>query len=125
MRLTAETMGGLIDIDSSEEFGGTQGGIQSKPLMLVSLAGCTSMDVLSILGKMRIEVADFEVEVTALLSEEHPRIYKETHIIYHFAGANLDKEKIEKAVDLSYSSYCGVITMFGKFSTVTKEIRYR
>lgn len=114
---------GNLDLDSSPEHGGENKGLRPKSLMLTSLAGCTGMDISSLFKKMRIEVDKVEIEVTAQLTEEHPKIYKNTHIVYRFTGANLPEEKINKAVDLSVNKYCGVIEMFRSFSEVTFEIQ--
>ena len=124
MQVETTLNGHAIHLDAAPEFGGMDKGVRSKPLMLLSLAGCTSMDVLSLLRKMRVEITNFTVDVTAELTDEHPKTYSSTHIIYHFHGENLDTAKIERAVELSFDTYCGVIAMFKKFSTVTKEIRY-
>ena len=61
---------------------------------------------------------------TASLTDEHPRFYNEVTVEYHFFGQDLDKEKIEKAVDLSVTRYCGVMEMFRGFSKVKAEIKY-
>lgn len=124
MELETVLQGHSLHLDASTEFGGKDKGVRSKHLMLVSLAGCTSMDVLSLLEKMRVKLSSFTVEVCAELTEEHPKTYTSTHIIYNFQGDQLDRSKIERAVELSFDTYCGVIAMFKKFSTVTKEIRY-
>ena len=124
MQFMADAPGGIVHLDAAEEFGGKNKGNRSKSLMLVALAGCTGMDVVSLIRKMRLNVDGFTVEVTAQLSEEHPKMYTQTHVSYSFSGTELDQEKLEKAVDLSFDTYCGVIAMFKTFSTVTKEIRY-
>lgn len=115
---------GEIHLDAAVEAGGSGEGLRSKPLMLSSLTGCTGMDVASLLKKMRVNPERFEVEVEAELTDEHPKYYKTTHIKYVFAGVDLDTSKIEKAVDLSFNKYCGVIEMFKAFSKVTYEIIY-
>jgi len=115
---------GEIHLDAAKEAGGSGQGLRSKPLMLSSLTGCTGMDIVSLLKKMRVTLDQFEVQVEASLTEEHPKYYKETHIKYIFSGKDLDKKKIEKAVDLSFNKYCGVIEMFKAFSKVTYEIIY-
>lgn len=124
MHFIADAPGGQVNLDAAEDVGGKGMGNRSKPLMLVSLAGCTGMDVASLIKKMRIDVEDFSIEVAGTLSEEHPKKYIKTHIIYRFKTKNPDKEKIEKAVDLSFDKYCGVIAMFKSFSEVTKEVVY-
>lgn len=124
MHFIADGPGGTIKLDAAEEAGGQGKGNRSKPLMLISLAGCTGMDVALMIKKMRLEVDDFAIDVSGELTEEHPKMYHSTHIIYTFSGANLDQEKLEKAVNLSFDKYCGVIAMFKKFSAVTKEVRF-
>ncbi|MEN8786204.1 MAG: OsmC family protein, partial [Flavobacteriales bacterium] len=93
-------------------------------LMLVSLAGCTSMDVTSLLEKMRAQVTDFKIEVEGNLTEEHPKYYDKVKMIYKFKGEDLQKDKIEKAVKLSVDRYCGVYEMFRQFADVSYEIQY-
>jgi putative redox protein len=88
------------------------------------LAGCTSMDVTSLLEKMRAQVTDFKVEVEAELTEEHPKYYNKVKMLYKFKGDVLQKDKIEKAVKLSVDRYCGVYEMFRQFADVSYEIIY-
>tara|TARA_B110000037_G_scaffold156671_1_gene176767 strand:+ start:3664 stop:3969 length:306 start_codon:yes stop_codon:yes gene_type:complete len=76
MHFTAEKKEGVINLDASEEFGGTDQGLRSKLLMLTSLAGCTGMDLGSLIKKMRIEVDGITIVVTAKLTDQHPKIYK-------------------------------------------------
>ena len=115
---------GSVLIDADAAVGGQGKGLRPKKMMLTSLAGCTAMDVASLLKKMRAEVADFKVEVTANLTEEHPKYYDNVSVIYKFYGAEFQKDKIEKAVNLSVERYCGVMKMFREFATVTTEIQY-
>jgi len=96
----------LIDADAS--VGGKNKGPRPKGLTLVSLAGCTGMDVISILKKMRVEVRSFEVETKAKLAEEHPKKFVEILTRYIFTGDNLPLDKVKKAVRLSEERYCGV-----------------
>ena len=95
-----------------------------KAIMLGSLAVCSGLDVIAILKKMRVELDDFKINTTASLTDEHPRDYDEVTVEYHFFGKDLDKEKIEKSVDLSVTRYCGVMEMFRRFSKVNIEIKY-
>ena len=111
-------------LDSEEAVGGEGKGVRPKPLVLVSLAGCTAMDVASLFTKMRAVPDDFKVYVSAELTDEHPKYYYTTHIEYHFWGKDLKKDKLEKSVNLSLDRYCGVTAMFRKFSEVTHEIIY-
>lgn len=124
MHFNITQTGGEISIDADEAVGGQGLGVLPKPMMLSALAGCTSMDVVSILKKMRAEVAGFEVHVTGELSDEHPKVYTKVLVEYLFYGTDFQKDKIEKAVDLSATRYCGVMEMFRKFAEVTIEIKY-
>ena len=120
----ADAPGGTLQMDGAEEIGGKGKGYRTKALMLSAMAGCTGIDVAMLIEKMRVQVDGFSIDVEAELTDEHPKIYKNTHIVFTFKSANPDKEKIEKAVNLSFDKYCGVIAMFKSFSSVTKEIRY-
>ena len=124
MHFTASAPGGDVKLDAAEEVGGEGKGNRSKPLMLVSLAGCTGMDVASLVKKMHLEVDDISIEVKGELSEDHPKMYVTTHVQYNFKGSNLNVDKLKKCVDLSFDKYCGVIAMFKSFSKVTKEINF-
>lgn len=111
-----------IIMDASESVGGKNQGPRPKPLTLVSLAGCTGMDVVSILKKMKINLDFFNVEVSGELTSEHPQYYHSIHLIYYFKGVNLLVDKIEKAVNLSQERYCGVSELLKKGAKVTFEI---
>jgi len=110
-------------MDAVPEAGGQDKGPRPKELMLASLAGCTGMDVISILQKMRINVEAFDIEVEADLTEEHPKHYTAMHIIYSFRGKDLDTDILKKAVELSQERYCGVSAAYRKAMAVTYEIK--
>src|SRR5688500_478621 len=124
MHFIAEAPGGNVNLDAGEDMGGTGKGNRSKPLMLTALAGCTGMDVVLMINKMKLKVEDFCIDVSGELTDVDPKIYKSTHIVYSFKGENLDEKKLERAVNLSFDKYCGVVEMFKRFSVVTKEIRF-
>ncbi|APZ45449.1 osmotically inducible protein OsmC [Polaribacter reichenbachii] len=109
-------------MDAGEESGGKGEGFRPKALMLSSLAGCSGLDVVSLLKKMHAEVADFKIEVTAELTEEHPKFYNKVKVDYHFTDSELQPKKIQKAVNLSVTKYCGVMEMFRQFAEVEIEI---
>lgn len=119
-----------IIIDADEKVGGENKGPTPKPFMLASLGGCTGMDVVSILSKMRVmqDVENFRVEVDGQLTDEHPKHYKSMHIKYIFKaveGKELPKSKVEKAVNLSEERYCGVSAVYKKADIkMTSEIIY-
>ena len=114
--------GHSVLIDTSSENGGENKGLGPKALMLSSLAGCSGLDVVSLLKKMRAEVNDFKMVVHGELTEEHPKYYHKVAVEYHFYGSNLQEDKINKAVKLSIDQYCGVMEMFRQFAKVTTEV---
>lgn len=111
-----------IIIDADEKVGGENKGAKPKPLMLVALAGCTGMDVVSILKKMKVELEGFNVDVEANLTEEHPKYFDKFFIHYTFKGKNLAIAKLEKAVNLSQEKYCGVSEMYRQFAKIEHKI---
>jgi putative redox protein len=108
MAFEAEVNGHKLYLDASSENGGKNLGPRPKPLMLIALGGCTGMDVVSILGKMRVEFESLQIIVDGDLTEEHPKKFTKMKIIYRFKGKNLPVDKLEKAVELSKDRYCGV-----------------
>ncbi len=100
-----------VPMDGPEQFGGSDGGIRPKELLLLALAGCTGSDVASILTKMREPFTRFEVIVDGEMAEEHPKVYKNLHITYKFWGEGLKPANIEKAISLSTEKYCAVSAM--------------
>ena len=124
MAFEAEVNGFKIMLDAEPAVGGMNKGPRPKPLTLVSLAGCTGMDVISILKKMRIEPEYFNVAVEGDLTEEHPKYYNKIKVIYELKGTGIDPEKVEKAVNLSRDRYCGVFALLKEGAEITYEIRY-
>lgn len=122
MAFEAEVNGHKIVVDAVESVGGRNLGPRPKPLLLASLAGCTAMDVISILEKMRVKVVAFHIEVVAEQTEEHPKVYSQIKILYKFKGKDLPMDKLQKAVDLSQERYCGVSAMLRKASELSFEI---
>ncbi len=109
-------------IDAEPHVGGHDRGPRPKPFMLAALGGCTGMDVISILKKMRVEVDKFNVRVEGDLTEEHPKHFYKMHVIYEFTGRDLPMDKLEKAVSLSEERYCGVSAVYRKAMELTSEI---
>ncbi len=123
MAFEGEVGGHKIILDAAPESGGENKGARPKPLMLLALAGCTGMDVVSILKKMRVEFEDFQIFVEGDLTEEHPKYYQSMKVIYQFKGKDLPMDKLEKAVSLSEEKYCGVSALYKKAIPVSFEIR--
>ena len=124
MAFEAELDGHKIVIDAEEQFGGKDRGPRPKGLTLVSLIGCTGMDVVSLLYKMKVPFENFDVEAHTELTDKHPKVFKDIEIQYTFYGKDLEqyKDKIEKAVRLSQERYCGVSEMLRKNSNITYKI---
>ena len=123
MKFDAVVSGHHVIMDALPVGGGNNEGARPKELMLSALAGCTGMDVISILKKMRIEPEYFNVKVEAEMTEEHPKHYTAMHITYEFKGENLEIEKLQKAIDLSQERYCGVSFVYRKAMEITHEIK--
>ncbi len=122
MAFETELNGHKLVIDANESVGGKDRGPRPKPFMMVSLAGCTGMDVVSILKKMRVKFDNLEIKVDGELSEEHPKRYLKMKVTYIFTGENLPLEKIQKAVDLSKDRYCGVSVSYKEAMDIEYEI---
>jgi putative redox protein len=117
--------GHSIVLDADEQFGGKNSGPRPKALILTSLAGCTGMDVISLLSKMKQPVSFFNMEVEAELSDEHPKTYTSITLVYQFKTEDgLDAGKVEKAVKLSQERYCGVSAMLREISRLEYRIEY-
>jgi len=97
-----------ILLDGSERGGGLDSAVHPGELILLGLAGCTGMDVISLLKKMRVEVSEFEVRVEAEAAGEHPKAWRKIHLVYVVSGRNIPENKLKKAIELSQSKYCSV-----------------
>ncbi|HMM11377.1 MAG TPA: OsmC family protein [Bacteroidales bacterium] len=122
MSFEADVNGFKLAMDADEKVGGQNKGPRPKPLTLASLGGCTAMDVISILRKMRVEPDWFNVEVEGDLTEEHPKYYHTIRVTYMFKGENLEMEKLQKAVELSNERYCGVNALLRKGAVIEHKI---
>jgi putative redox protein len=119
----ADMDGHKVVLDATKEAGGSDLGPRPKKLMLSALAGCTGIDVIMILKKMKIVPEAFNVLVEGELTDEHPQYYHKIKVIYQFKGKNLPAEKLEKAVNLSETKYCGVSALYKKAVDLETEIR--
>ena len=114
-----------IITDAPVDAGGDNSGASPKKLMITSLAGCTGIDVVLILKKMRVKFEGLVITVDAVLTEEAPSLYESMHITYEFSGSDLDVDKLKRAVELSQEKYCGVSIMYKKIMDITWEIKYQ
>lgn len=124
MAFTTELNGHNITIDLDAADNGTNTGPRPKALMLVSLAGCTGVDVVMILNKMRVEFSDFSIDVQGELTDTEPKVYHTVKLIYRIKVKKEDEPKVDKAVDLSQNKYCGVSAMFRAFAKLETEIKF-
>lgn len=124
MNFTADVNGHKIEIDTDEAGGGNNLGTRPKALMLVSLAGCSGFDVVSILNKMRVNFSDLSISVDGHLTDIEPKTYDTVVINYTIKVSKEDEAKVEKAVKLSEEKYCGVSRMFESFAKVSFKIIY-
>jgi putative redox protein len=116
--------GVIVHMDGSPEIGGEDLGARPMQLVLMALGGCTSMDMLSMLKKMREEVKGYKVTVDAERATEHPMVFTKIHIHYSLEG-NLKKENVEKAINLSMDKYCSVTHMLNSTATITHSFEIK
>lgn len=114
--------GYMIPLGGKKEVGGNEDGFLPMELFAIGLAGCTAMDVISILKKMRQEVTSFEVKVHANRVDQHPKIFSEMLIEYVLSGENLDPQAVEKAVTLSEERYCPGQAILSKSAQIRHKI---
>ncbi len=108
MRFSGEAGGRQVELDVPEEYGGGDGA-QPMQLLLLALAGCTAMDVLSILRKKRQRVTGLEVEARGTQAQRRPRTFERVEILYRVRGDGIDVGAVERAIELSRDRYCPVI----------------
>ena len=125
MAFETDINGHKIIIDAEPGVGGENRGPRPKLFMLSALGGCTAMDVVSILKKMRVDLTGLNVKVEGDLTEEYPKHFFRMHVIYEFTGKDLPLDKLQKAVDLSEEKYCGVSAVYKKAMGITSEIKVR
>lgn len=128
MKITAKWLGNM-DFEAYNErnhkvfMSNMEGTIGPTPmeLVLMGLGGCTGLDVVSILEKMRVPFDRFEIEVSGERAEDHPRVFKKVSVVYRLWGSELPEDKVARAVQLTQEKYCSVLHMVNK----TAEVSYR
>lgn len=111
-----------IPLGTSSEQGGADDGFSPLELLAIGLAGCTAMDVISILSKKRQEVSEFEVNVHAERAQDHPKVFTRVLIEYVVSGKNIDQAAVERAVELSETKYCPAEAMLKKAVPIESRI---
>jgi len=122
MHFDADVNSYRVMMDADSEHGGSGGGTTPKPLLLVSLAGCTGMDVVSLLEKMRVENYQLRIDVEGELTDDFPMIYHTIHLHYHISGEQVPQNFVTRAIELSQTRYCGVYAMLSKSSRILTKI---
>jgi putative redox protein len=122
---SAEVSGFSLPLGADPEVGGQNNGFRPLELLLVGLAGCTGMDVISILAKKRQEVTAFEVRAHAEQAGDHPRVFTRITIEYLLTGRNIDRASVERAVELSETRYCPAQAMLRKAAGIEMKITIR
>jgi putative redox protein len=112
-----------VTMDGPEEFGGSNAGTRPKELILLALGGCTGSDVAVILSKKKIKYDDFQMNITADVSDTHPQIYTKINIEYVITGKDIPKEAVERAIELSQKTYCSVTAMLQKAVEITHSYK--
>jgi len=114
--------GHTVRIDTSVEGGGLGSGMNPKKMLLGSLSGCSGMDVVDILTKMKVAFNKLEIEAEAEQTEEHPKVFKFINMVYRVDAVTDDLDKVKRAVALSHDKYCGISAMLAKHCTINYTI---
>lgn len=126
MRFDGEAGSGFhLTMDSDPEHGGTGDGFRPMEMLIVGLAGCTAMDVISILRKKREDVTGYEVRVTGERAEDHPRVFTSVTVTHIVTGRHVRPESVARAVELSKTTYCGANATLSKTARVTHTYEIR
>ena len=113
--------GHAIVMDGPPEIGGENLGVRPMEMLLLGMAGCTMIDVVSTLEKMRENLSDCQTKVSADRSEEYPKVFTNIHVHFILRGKKLNPSKVDKAIKLSAEKYCSASIMLGKTAVITHD----
>ena len=113
--------GHAIVMDGPPEIGGENLGVRPMEMLLLGMTGCTVIDVISTLKKMREDVVDCQTQVNADRSEEYPKVFTNIHVHFVLRGKQLNPLKVDKAIKLSAEKYCSASIMIGKTAIITHD----
>jgi putative redox protein len=122
LHFEAQSGGQTVQMDSVREGGEPSPGMSPMRMVLAALGGCTAMDVISLMKKMRQDVTHFSVEVNAERATEHPKVYTSFELVFRVRGRNIDRASVERAVSLSEEKYCSVGGMLKKAAPITTRV---
>ena len=113
--------GHTITMDGPPESGGENLGVRPMEMLLLGVAGCTMIDVVTTLKKMRQDLSHLETKINAERATDHPKVFTDIHIQFILKGQNLDEKKVDKAITLSAEKYCSASIMLGEMATITHD----
>lgn len=113
--------GHAVRMNSDPTSTGEEGSVSPMEMMALSLAGCTAMDVISILEKKRQEVTDFDVHASIQRAEEHPRVFESAVILFKIVGRAVEEDAVRRAIKLSATRYCPAQAMLAKVFPIQLE----
>ena len=113
--------GHAITMDGPPEIGGENLGVRPMEMLLLGMAGCTMIDVVSTLEKMRENLSDCQTKVSADRGTEYPKVFTNIHVHFILRGKKLNPSKVEKAIKLSAEKYCSASIMLGKTAVITHD----
>ena len=113
--------GHSITMDGPPEIGGDNLGVRPMEMLLLGVAGCTMIDVVTTLKKMRQDLMHCETRLNGERADEHPKVFTDIHIQFILKGQDLDPKKVEKAITLSAEKYCSASIMLGKTASITHD----
>lgn len=111
-----------VQMDADVSVGGDNNGVRPMEMLALGLAGCTAMDVISILQKKRQDVTRFEVKVDMPRAKEHPKVFTRAVIKYVITGNDIEEQAVLRALELSATKYCPAQFMFGQLFPI--ELQY-
>ena len=113
--------GHTITMDGPPESGGENLGVRPMEMLLLGVAGCTMIDVVTTLKKMRQDLSHLETKINADRATDHPKVFTDIHIQFIVKGKDLDSKKVDKAITLSAEKYCSASIMLGEMATITHD----
>ena len=115
--------GHTITMDGPPESGGENLGVRPMEMLLLGVAGCTMIDVVTTLKKMRQDLSHLETKINAERATDHPKVFTDIHIQFILKGQNLDEKKVDKAITLSAEKYCSASIMLGETAIITHDFK--
>lgn len=114
--------GHTVRIDTTKDGGGLNSGMSPKKMMLAALCGCSGMDVVDILNKMKVQFSQLQITAEAEQTDDHPKVFKSIDMVYSCKVDKENEDKLKRAVSLSHEKYCGVSAMLVKHCKINYTI---